>query len=141
MRGARSYAHPSDPRRLRELFTRTLDLAALHAVPSVVVGLAGREGELLVPELIEYVESALRVEDAVFRLTRERAVLFLADVRIETAREIVERLLESFRERFPSAASLPVDVGYHEVEPGSPEASVKAVLPRVFPAPDGSRPN
>jgi hypothetical protein len=141
MRTPRTYAHPSDPRRLRELFTRTLDLAALHAVPSVVVGLAGPEGELLVPELIEYVESELRVEDAVFRLTRERAVLFLADVRVATAREIVERLLESFRERFPSARSLAMEVGYHEVEPGSREASVKAVLPRVFPASDASQPN
>ena len=42
-----------DPRRLRELLERCCDLANQHTLPSVVVGLAGTEGDLLFPELVE----------------------------------------------------------------------------------------
>ena len=69
-----------DPLRLRELLGRAENLAARHALSSVVVGMAGLEGDLIFPEIVDYVESALRVDDAIFRLTRERAVLVLADV-------------------------------------------------------------
>jgi len=121
-----------DPRRLRELLERCCDLANQHVLPSVVVGVAGQEGELLFPELIDYIESALRVEDAVFRMTRERAVLFVADVDRVRALEIVERLLSDFHERFPSARAPVVSLGFFEVAPGAERPALKDVLPAVF---------
>ena len=121
-----------DPRRLRELLERSCDLANQHILPSVVVGVAGAEGELLFPELIDYIESALRVEDAVFRMTRERAVLFVADVDRVRALEIVERLLSDFHERFPSARAPVVSLGFFEVAPGGERPALKDVLPAVF---------
>jgi hypothetical protein len=121
-----------DPRRLRELLERCCDLANQHTLPSVVVGIAGAEGELLFPELIDYIESALRVEDAVFRMTRERAVLFVADVDRNRALEILERLLSDFRERFPTARVPSVSLGFFEVAPGAERPALKEVLPAVF---------
>jgi hypothetical protein len=126
---------PGDPRRLRELFARTGSLAAEHAIPSVIVGLAGREGDLLVPELIEYIESALRMEDAIFRMTRERAVLFVSDVDRARAEQIVTRLVRDFRERFPSVDEPGVELGFYEVRAGAREISAKEVLPAVFGVP------
>ncbi len=123
---------PGDPRRLRELFARTGALACEHGIPSVIVGVAGREGDLLVPELIEYIESALRMEDAIFRMTRERAVLFVSDVDRARAEQIVQRLMADFRDRFPSVEEAEVELGYYEVRPGSREISAKQVLPLVF---------
>jgi hypothetical protein len=123
---------PGDPRRLRELFSRTGSLACEHAIPSVVVGLAGREGDLLVPELIEYIESALRMEDAIFRMTRERAVLFVSDVDRARAEQIVARLVRDFCERFAAVDQPTVELGYYEVRAGSREVSAKEVLPVVF---------
>jgi hypothetical protein len=122
----------TDPRRLRELFSRTGTLALEHAVPSVIVGLAGREGEPLVSELFEFIESALRMEDSIFRMTRERAVLFVADVGREQAEQVLERLLQDFHVRFPSAAPVELQVGYFRVEPGSVELTAKTVLPSLF---------
>jgi hypothetical protein len=128
----------SDPRRLRELFIRTGAMASRHSVPSVIVGVAGREGDLLMPELIGFVESALRVEDAIFRMTRERAVLFLADSDRSRAEQIVERLIADFQARFAAAEDLEVELGYFEVPPGAQYPCAKEVLPAVFgPAPTG----
>jgi len=121
-----------DPRRLRELLERSCDLANQHTLPSVIVGVAGTEGDLLFPELIDYIESALRVEDAVFRMTRERTVLFLADVDRARALEILERLLSDFRERFPSARAPAVALGFYELAPGRERPALKEVLPLVF---------
>jgi hypothetical protein len=121
-----------DPRRLRELLERSCDLANQHTLPSVIVGVAGVEGDLLFPELIDYIESALRVEDAVFRMTRERTVLFLADVDRTRALEILERLLSDFRERFPSARTPAVALGLYQLAPGSERPALKEVLPVVF---------
>ncbi len=121
-----------DPRRLRELLERCCDLANEHTLPSVVVGVAGVEGDLLFPELVDYIESALRVEDAVFRMTRERAVLFVADVDRGRALEIVERLLADFRERFPTARAPDVSLGFYQVAPGMQRPALKEVLPAVF---------
>ena len=89
-----------DPLRLRELLGRAESLASQHALSSVVVGMAGLEGDLIFPEIVDYVESALRVDDAIFRLTRERAVLVLADVDRRRAEEIVGRLLSGFCEQY-----------------------------------------
>ena len=122
----------SDPRRLRELLARTGALACEHAIPSVVVGLAGREEDLLVPELLRYIESALRMEDAIFRMTRERAVLFVSDVDLSKAERIVERLVRGFQERFPTTEPVDVVLGYYEVAAGSREVSAKEILPSIF---------
>ena len=121
-----------DPRRLREMLGKAVDLASDHALHCVVVGLAGREGDLLFPEVIDFVESALRVDDAIFRMTRERVVLFLADVDRERAGEIIDRLLHGFRERFAPTVDASVDLGYFEISPGATGVTIKDVLPAVF---------
>ena len=121
-----------DPLRLRDLLGRASNLAREHALSSVVVGVAGAEGDLLFPEVIDYFESALRVDDAIFRMTRERAILVLADVNEAQAREIVERMVNEFRERFTSAVDPTIGLGYFEVSPDANEVSVKQVLPAVF---------
>jgi hypothetical protein len=121
-----------DPRELRNLLDKASELARAHALHSVVVGLAGFEGDLEFPEVVDYVESALRMDDALFRMTRERAVVLLTDVNRERALEIMERLMVEFRERFPSLTEPTVSLGYYEVAPGGVPASAKRVLPRIF---------
>jgi hypothetical protein len=121
-----------DPLRLRELLGRAENLAAKHALSSVVVGLAGLEGDPIFPEIVDYVESALRVDDAIFRMTRERAVLVLADVDRPQAEEIVGRLLRGFCERYAQTADPEVHLGYFEVTPQHKHLTVKEVLPTVF---------
>ena len=59
-----------DPRKLTRMIARVSDLAESHSVSSVVVGIAAPEGDLLFPEYLNYLESALRVEDQIFRMTR-----------------------------------------------------------------------
>lgn len=122
-----------DPRKLRELFHRTRELAGSHDVASVVVGLAGGDGDLLFPEFVTFLESALRVEDSIFRMTRDRAVAFLADVSGEGAAEIVGRLREDFAERFPATEALQLRVGFFEVPAGAHNVTAKEILPAVFP--------
>jgi len=129
---SRSHPGADDPRRLREVIGRAQALAAEHDVPSVVVGFAAREGDRLFPDFVAFVESELRVEDSIFRLTRERALLFLADVGCEQARAVVERLTAGFLRELPLAAEPAMQVRYFAVEPGADELSVKQVLPAVF---------
>ena len=121
-----------DPRKLRDILARTQTLATLHEVPSVVVGFASTEGNLLFPEFLAYLESELRVEDQIFRLTRERALLVLRDVDREQAATVVERLRASFEQEFPSIDPMRVEIRYFEVPPGRAELSVKTVLPIVL---------
>lgn len=122
---------PDDPRRLRELLDRCIALAAEHQVPSVVVGMAGDEGDSLFPELVDYLASALRMEDAIFRLTRDRAVLFLADVSRGQVESILGRLRADFRDRFGSLRTPRVTLGAYEIAPGA-QLALKEVLPAVF---------
>jgi GGDEF domain-containing protein len=103
-----------------------------------VVGLSGFEGDTLFPEIVDYIESALRVDDSVFRLTRERVVLLLTDVDTEKASGILERLLSEFRENFPTASEPAVGLGYFEVAPGVADVTVKSVLPNLFATPPKS---
>jgi hypothetical protein len=125
-----------DPLRLRELLGRAEALASQHALSSVVVGMAGPEGDLIFPEVVDYLESALRVDDAIFRMTRERAVLVLADVDRQRAEEIVERLLAGFSEQYAQVGAPAIQLGYFEVTPQHKHLTVKEVLPLVFaPAP------
>lgn len=127
-----------DPREIREHLARTTQLAQNHGLPSVIVGVAGPESDLMVPDLIDFVASALRVEDAIFRLTRERALLFLADVENVQAERIVERLIADFLDRFPAVAEPPVALTYFQVTPGCGDLLPKDVLPSVFPAPSSN---
>lgn len=126
---------PDDPLRLRELMTRAENLAREHSLHSVLVGLSGFEGDLVFPEIIDFVESALRVDDSIFRMTRERAVLLLTDVDRNQATAIVDRILEDFRENFPSVAEPAVGLGFYEVTPAPDDLSVKHVLPILFASP------
>lgn len=134
-------SHYDDPLRLRDLLGRAWSLAREHELTSVVVGAAGIEGDLLFPEVIDFFESALRVDDAIFRMTRERAILFLADVDRARAQEIVERMVGEFRERFGAAQGPSIEFGYFDVTPDTVDVSVKHVLPAVFdpnaPGPSG----
>ena len=121
-----------DPLRLRDMLGRASGLACAHRLPCVVVGLAGREGDLLFPEIVDFLASALRMDDAILRLTRERVVLMLTDVDRAGAERIVHRILEDFCERFATMDEPRVRLGYFEVRPGTPALTVKEVLPAVF---------
>lgn len=132
---AMATTHPlpkHDPRRLRGMMDRATDLAREHGVGSVFVGIAGREGDPLAPEFIEFVESALRMEDAVFRLIRERAVVLLTDADREKAESIFERLCSDFAARFGSLTAFEVDLGYFQIDADGGYATAKMVLPVIF---------
>lgn len=121
-----------DPRKLRDLLGRAASLASEHALESVVVGVAASEDDLVFPEVVDFVESALRVDDAVFRMTRDRAVIFLADVSRKNAESIVDRLLADFRSH-TCVNQLPgLTLGFYEVPRGTRALSVKDVLPELF---------
>jgi hypothetical protein len=121
-----------DPLRLREMLARAAGLATAHRLPSVVVGMAGREGDLLFPEIVAFFASALRMDDTILRLTRERVVMMLTDVDRDGAERIVRRLLAEFRERFATLEDPPIALGFFEVPPGTSILTVKQVLPTVF---------
>lgn len=121
-----------DPRRLRMLMDRAFALASQHGVSSVFIGVAGAEGDLLTPEFIAYLESALRVEDGIFCMTRERAVLHIADVDEERAIRVLDRIRVDFTSRFPSVDQLDIDVRFYEVAVGGPQPTAKDILPRLF---------
>lgn len=129
----------SDPRFLRSMIDRASTLLREHRISTVFVGIAGREGDLLAPEFIDYVESALRVEDGVFRILRERAVLMLADVDREEARRIMERLQEDFGARFGPRKPPRVEFGFVAVDAANPASSAKEILPALFAPRTGSR--
>ena len=124
-----------DPRRLRSLLDRACDLAREHAVPSVMLGLAGAEGDRSFPDFIVFLQSALRVEDAIFRMTRERSVIHLADLDQDGAREVFLRLLSEFCDEFPSMTEPQFEARYFEVKPGVERARVKDVLTEIFSPP------
>ena len=123
-----------DPRRLRTLLDRACSLAREHAVPSVMLGLAGREGDLSFPEFVVFLQSALRVEDSIFRMTRERAVVHLADLDRAGAEEVFKRLLADFCEEFPAASGPDFAVRFYEVRPGTGNVRVKDMLTEIFAA-------
>jgi hypothetical protein len=120
-----------DPRHLRTLFERASQLSREHRLRSVFIGVAGPEGDLLVRDFLDFVEAELRVEDVVFRLLRERAVLWLADVDLEAATIVMSRLYDDFASRFPTTLGLRLERGFHRVEPGS-VPTAKDVLPLLF---------
>ncbi len=111
---------------------RAADLIREHQLHGVFVGIAGKEGDLLAPEFIAFVESALRVEDLVFSMTRERAVLLLTDVTEAQAESILTRVCGDFRDRFPTTTELDIQLCLYEVGPGSVHPTAKEILPRLF---------
>lgn len=121
-----------DPRKLSQMIARVSELADSHAVSSVVVGVAAEEGDLLFPDYLAYLESALRVEDQIFRMTRERAVLYLSDVDATRAAEVLVRIFGEFCEEFPTAEAPEFEQRMLQVTPGIGPLSVKDVLTSVF---------
>jgi len=121
-----------DPRKLTQMIERVSELAESHSVRSVVVGVAAEEGDLLFPDYLAYLESALRVEDQIFRMTRERAVLYLSDVDATRAAEVLVRIFGEFCEEFPTADAPEFEQRMLEVTPGIGPLSVKNVLTSVF---------
>ena len=121
-----------DPRKLTEMISRVSDLAEAHAVSSVMVGIAAPEGDLLFPDYLSYLESTLRVEDQIYRMTRERAVLYLADADATCAAEVLVRIFSEFCAEFPSADMPEYKQRMLEVRPGLGPLSVKEVLTSVF---------
>lgn len=121
-----------DPRKLSAMLARVSEMAESHSVSSVVVGVAAGEGDLLFPDYLAYLESALRVEDQIFRMTRERAVLYLSDVNATRAAEVLVRIFAEFCEEFPSAEPPEFAQRMLEIQPGVGPLSVKDVLTSVF---------
>ncbi len=124
----------TDPRRLRELMDRVSMLAGAHDVGSVVVGVAGRDGDPQISDFMDFIESALRMEDSIFRMTRERSVLFLADVDRAQAEDVVDRLMLSFSEQTASPKPPSVALGFSVVPPGADVPLLRDVLLEAFPA-------
>jgi hypothetical protein len=121
-----------DPRKLRTLLERASALASQHDVPSVMVGLIAGTGDLRFPDFVDYLQSSLRVEDGVFRMTRDRIVVHLADVEKSQATEVMERLLARFHDEFPQLTEARFTSHYVEIRPGEGEPTVKDVLPTLF---------
>jgi hypothetical protein len=121
-----------DPRKLSSMLARISDLAETHSVCSVIVGVAADEGDLLFPDYLAYLESALRVEDQIFRMTRERAVLYLSDVDATGAAEVLVRIFAEFCEEFPTSKAPEFAQRMLEIKPGLGKLSVKEVLTSVF---------
>jgi hypothetical protein len=121
-----------DPRRLRELIERASSFASAYDLTSVMVGMSGAEGDLLFTEMVDYVGSALRVDDGIFRLTHERVIFFLADTDRQRAEEIMDRLLVGFREHFTPSQEQRVSFGYFEVTPEMRNLTVRDVLLALF---------
>jgi hypothetical protein len=120
-----------DPRQLRVLFERAAYCSRVHKVPTVFIGVAGDEGDLLARDFLDFVESELRVEDPIFRMLRERAVLLMTDIDERTARRVMGRLCADFVARFAPGTAVPVEFGYFAVPPGQ-TPTVKDVLPMLF---------
>ncbi len=127
-----------DPLLMRELLHKAVALAEHHDMTCIMVGMAANDGDLLFPEIVNFIESALRVDDGIFRMTRERAVLFLTDVDRAGAEEIVRRNLVGFRERFATASEPAISLGFFELNPHTQNATMKDVLPQLFAAEPGS---
>ena len=57
-----------------------------------MVGLIAASGDQRFPDCMEFLQSSLRVEDGLFRMTRDRIVVHLADVDSEQGVAVRERL-------------------------------------------------
>jgi hypothetical protein len=118
--------------KLNSLLTRATELAQVHSVSSVVVGIAAPEGDGLFPDFVAFLQSALRVEDGIFRLTRERAVIHLADVELVDGQMVLDRLVDGFRDEFPAVDPPSFETRFFDVLPGTGALKVKEVLTEIF---------
>lgn len=133
MQSKTSGVSADDPRKLTTLLARVAELAHAHSVGSVIVGMAAPQGDLSATEFVDFLSSALRVEDGIFRMTRERAVIHLADADLDKGRSIFNRILEDFVEEFPSSKEPQIQVNFLEIAPGTAEIRTKDVLTEIFP--------
>jgi GGDEF domain-containing protein len=123
-----------DPRKLTALLARIAELAESHNVNSVIVGMASETGDRLFPEFVEFLRSALRVEDGIYRMTRERAVIHLADLDMDGGQSVFNRLLDEFMEEFPAATEPRFEINFYLVPAGSESVQNKQVLTEIFPS-------
>ena len=72
------------------------------------------------------------VPDQIYRMTRERAVLYLSDVDATCAAEVLVRIFGQFCDEFPSSEQPEFEQRMLEVTPGIGPLSVKDVLTGVF---------
>jgi hypothetical protein len=121
-----------DPRKLRTLLDRAGALAAQHDVPSVMIGLIGESGDSRFPDFVDFLQSSLRVEDGLFRMTRNRIVVHLADVDRDQGVKVLERLLSRFHQEFPQLCDANFTSYYVSIRPGDGEPTIKDVLPTLF---------
>jgi hypothetical protein len=121
-----------DPRKLRSLLDRVVNLAGDHHLKSVLVGMTGLEDDLLFPELVAFVGSSLRIDDSIFRMTRTRAVFSIADSDINCARQIMDRVINDFGEQFAVPEEPTVRISYFEVAPSMQQPTLKDILPVLF---------
>ena len=127
-----------DPRKLRDLLDKVVNLAGDHHLKSVLVGISGLEEDLLFPELVAFVGSSLRIDDSIFRMTRTRAVFSIADSDLQRAREIMDRVISEFGEQFAVPEEPTVRVSYFEVAPSMRQPTLKEILPALFAPAAGS---
>ena len=123
-----------DPRQLRTLVARASGVAQDHQLTSVMIGLTAPVGDPLFPDFVDFLQSALRIEGGIFRMTRERAVIYLADVDSAQAEKVLERLIADFTAQYPSFSGSVPQSRCFEVKPGE-QAQVKDVLKEVFAPP------
>jgi len=97
-----------------------------------MAGLTSSPGDRCFVDFVDFLESALRVEDGIFRMTRDRVVLHLADVDEKQAMEVVQRLLNRFQEEFPQLTEATFIARYAEIRPGQEEPTIKEFLPTLF---------
>jgi len=126
-----------DPLKLIALLARVSELAQEHSVSSVMAGLRSDVGNFEFPEFIDFLESALRVEDAIFRMTRERVVVHMADIDEAGASTVLERIMRDFRDEFPAVEPLAMEIRFFQVLSGDEEIRAKVLLPALF-APEES---
>ena len=97
---------------------------------SVVVGVAARQGDLLFPDYLAYLESALRVEDQIFRMTGTGRAL---PVRRRPPRgRGPRRIFGEFCDEFPSTEKPSSSSACAEIKPGLGPLTVEKVLTAVF---------
>jgi hypothetical protein len=121
-----------DPRKLRDLLDRVVNLAGDHQLKSVLVGISGLEDDLLFPDLVAFVGSSLRIDDSIFRMTRSRAVFCIADTDLGGARQIMDRVLRDFGEHFAAPEEPTIRISYFEVAPSTRQPTLKDILPALF---------
>lgn len=122
-----------DPRKLTALLTRVADLAASHSVGSVIIGMSAQQGDRVFPEFVDFLRSALRVEDGIFHMTRERAVVHLADVDLNGGQAVFGRIFEDFLEEFPSSQDPEFAITYLPVAPDTEKLTTRDILTEIFP--------